>query len=184
MNLAERLEVVSHAASHFPFLGNTTSVDLLELIRCELGHADALDRFVPRGNGHYARAIAPRTILHFLAGNTPAAGLQSVIRGLALGSHNKLKLPSDGFPEIEAFRNLLPSELAALVEFETSMPQDWLASADAVIAFGSDETIAEIRRQILPHQIFVAHGHRISFGVVFGDPTFMSIEDAACDASA
>lgn len=183
MTTAERLEIVSHAAGHFPFLGKTTSVDLQELLCCELGHAEALDRFVSRGNG-FVRAVAPRTILHILAGNTPAAALQSLIRGLVLGSHNFLKLPSEGLPTVEAFCNLLPKEMARLVEWSNELPPEWLATAEAVIVFGNDQTIEEFERRVLPSQVFVGHGHRISFGVVFGDPTYLSIEAAAVDASA
>lgn len=183
MTTAERLEIVSHAAGHFPFLGKTTSVDLQELLRCELGHAEALDRFVPRGSG-FMRAVAPGTILHILAGNTPAAALQSLVRGLMLGSHNRLKLPSDGLPSIEAFCHLLPKEMSRLVEWNSELSPDWLSSADAVVVFGNDETIEEFERRVRPGQVFVGHGHRISFGVVFGDPAYLSIDAAARDASA
>lgn len=182
MTTAERLEIASHAASHFPFLGKTTSVDLQELLRCELGHVEVLDRFVPRANG-LVRAVAPRTILHILAGNTPAAALQSLVRGLVLGSHNRLKLPSEGLPSIEAFCNLLPKEMSSLVEWSSELSPDWLPSADAVVVFGDDETVAVFESRVRPDQIFLAHGHRISFGVIFGDPTYLSIEGAANDAS-
>jgi hypothetical protein len=183
MTTAERLEIIGHAAGHFPFLGKTTSVELQEMLRCDLGHVEALDRFVPRGNG-LMRAVAPGKILHVLAGNTPAAGLQSVIRGLVLGSHNWLKLPSEELPSLEAFRNLLPTEMANLVEMSTRLSPDWLEAANAVVVFGTDKTIEEFQRRIRPSQTFVAHGHRISFGVIFGDPAYRSIEAAARDASA
>jgi hypothetical protein len=52
-----------------------------------------------------------------------------------------------------------------------------------VIVFGSDETIEEIRKSLRPDQIFVPHGHRISFGVIFEDPQFESVHGAAWDAS-
>jgi hypothetical protein len=183
MTTAERLEVVGHAAGHFLFLGKTTSVELQEMLRCELGHAEALDRFVPRNNG-FMRAVAPRTILHVVAGNTPAAGLQSLIRGLVLGSRNWIKLPSEGLPSLEAFRNLLPKELSELVELNTELSPEWLSAADAVVVFGNDQTIEEFQQRARADQIFVAHGHRISFGVIFGDPTYLSIDAAARDASA
>jgi hypothetical protein len=183
MTTAERLEIVGHAAGHFPFLGKSTSVELQEMLRNELGHAEALDRFVPRGGG-LARAVPPNEILHIVAGNTPAAALQSLVRGLVLGSHNRLKLPSDGLPAVEAFRNLLPKETSGLVELSTYLSPDWLTSAEAIVVFGSDKTIEDFQRRVRPDQVFVAHGHRISFGVVFGDPTYLSIDAAARDASA
>lgn len=173
---------LARAAERFPFLGRTTAEDLLELVRLELGHQAALDDFVPRGRD-FARAIAPRKILHIVSGNTPAAGLQSLIRGLLLGSHNFAKLPAAGLPEMAQFREALPRELAEHVELSTELPEEWLARAEAVIVFGSDETIAHFRARIRADQTFIAHGHRLSIGVIFDDPAFASVAGAARDAS-
>ncbi len=68
----ERATILAEAASAFPFLGEVTADGLLELVRLELGHADALDRFIPYGGGH-TRAVPPTRILHILSANTPAA---------------------------------------------------------------------------------------------------------------
>ena len=182
MNTAERARHLATAAERFPFLGRTTADDLLELVRVELGDAGALDDFVQRGE-HFARAIAPRSILHIVSGNTPAAGLQSLIRGLLLGSHNPVKLPAAGLPEMTQFREALPPELAERVELSTELPEEWLARAEAVIVFGSDETIAHFRARIRADQTFIAHGHRLSIGVIFDDPAFASVAGAARDAS-
>ncbi len=182
MTTAERATHLSTAATRFAFLGPTSADDLLGLVRTELGHAEALDDFVPYG-GQLARAVAPETILHVISANTPAAGLQSLIRGLLLGAHNLCKIPAAGLPEIAEFRAALPPELAARVEIASELPDDWLPRADAVIVFGHDATIAHFRALVRPEQRFIAHGHRLSFGVVFDDPTFLSAPLAARDAS-
>ena len=182
MNTAERAHHLAAAAERSAFLGRTTADDLLELVRLELGHEAALDDFVQRGE-HFARAMAPRSILHIVSGNTPAAGLQSLIRGLLLGSHNLAKLPAAGLSELAQFREALPRELAENVEFSFDLPEEWLARAEAAIVFGSDETIAHFRGRVRSDQTFIAHGHRLSFGVIFDDPAFASVADAARDAS-
>ncbi len=182
MNTATRAQHLAAAAARFPFLGPTTADDLLALVRAELGDARALDDFVPYG-GHLAKACAVKTILHVISSNTPAAGLQSVLRGLLLGAHNLCKIPSAGLPEIAEFRAALPAELAIRVELAGELPDDWLARAEAVIVFGHDSTIAHFRALVRPGQRFVAHGHRLSFGVVFDDPAFTSAPLAARDAS-
>ena len=182
MNTATRARHLAAAATRFPCLGPTTTADLLALVRAELGHAEALDDFTPHG-GQLARAFGPETILHIVSGNTPAAGLQSLIRGLLLGAHNLCKVPSAGLPEIAEFRAALPAELAARVELAGALPDDWLARADAVIVFGHDATIAHFRALVRPEQRFIAHGHRLSFGVVFDDPACASAPLAARDAS-
>jgi hypothetical protein len=52
-----------------------------------------------------------------------------------------------------------------------------------VIVFGHDATISHFRSLLRPHQRFIAHGHRISFGVVFDDPACASVPLVARDVS-
>ncbi|MEK0447812.1 MAG: hypothetical protein RL088_80 [Verrucomicrobiota bacterium] len=182
VKLSDRIDAIASAAAKFPFLGDFSAQTLRDWLASEFGHIDALDRFVLRPGGNF-RAVAPRTILHVLSGNTPAAALQTVIRGLLLGSHNLCKLPSSGLPEVDAFIAALPPEMRALVERSQTLPDDWFASTDAVIVFGSDSTIAHFRNRIRAEQTFVGYGHKISFGLIFDDPDFSSVAAAARDAS-
>ncbi len=164
-------EIATHLARTsraFPLLGEITREDLLTLVTTDLGHPDSLDDFQPCGT-HRARAIAPRTILHVISGNTPHAGLQTLLRGLLLGSHNLCKIPRTGAPELNAFAAALPPVLANRVEISSDLNDEWLTHADALVVFGDDDTIAHFRALTRPDQIFVAHGHRVSFGVIFGD---------------
>src|SRR5687767_377572 len=105
MNTRDRAEALSIAAQSFSFLGPTSVGDLLELVAAELGNVDVLDGFVPHGR-NMARALPRDPILHIVAGNTPAAGVQTLIRGLLLGAHNLVKLPSEGLPELNEFRSM------------------------------------------------------------------------------
>ena len=182
MNAADRIAALCRAAQGFAFLGPTTADDLTSLLITNLGDARALDEFVPLG-GSLAKAVAPGVILHIVSGNTPAAALQSLIRGLLLGAHNLCKIPAAGLPEVAQFRAALPAELAARIEIAPEMRDEWLARADALIVFGSDETIAYFRALAAPRQTFVAHAHALSFGVVFDDSEFASVAGAARDAS-
>lgn len=178
-------EIATHlaeAASHFPWLGPVTVDGLMEIIRAELGHEDAFDRFLPYGD-HRARALGPCMILHIISGNTPHAGIQSLIRGLLLGAFNWCKIPSAGLPEVAAFREYLPFELARRVIIAEELRGDWLDQADAVIVFGRDETVEHFRKRVRADQRFIPHAHRLSFGVVFDDPEFRSVADAALSAS-
>ena len=183
MKTSERAFHLADAASHFPFLGSVTSHDLLALVYAELGNAEALDDFQPYG-GHYAKAVGPEKILHVISGNTPAAGLQSLIRGLLLGARNICKVPSAGLPEMVEFRRMLLPALAARVEIVRELPEPWIGRADAVIVFGSDETIEHFRTRVRPGQIFLTHGHKLSFGVIFEDADCATAAAAALDTSA
>lgn len=183
MTTAERAAAIARAARPFPsLLGSVGTDDLLELVRLELGHEEILDGFRPYG-GHLSRALAPDTIVHVVSGNTPHAALQSLIRGLLLGSHNRVKLSSAGLPEVAAFCAELPHALAGRVETSRSLPDDWLAGADAVVVYGGDETIASLRSRVPAGIPFQAHGHRVSLGIVFDDPDGASIAAAARDVS-
>ncbi len=162
---AERARHLAAAAAPFrELLGSVTSDDLLALLRAELGHPGILDGFQPHG-AHLTRAVAPPVILHVVSGNTPHAGLQSLLRGLLLGSHNLCKLPAGNLvPELATFRAVLPPELAASVELSETLPDAWLERADAAVVFGSDETVELLRRRSPPGRTFLAHGHRVSLG--------------------
>ena len=183
MNTSTRAAHLAAAAERFPFLGRTTAEDLRALVRAELGHEDALDDFQPHG-AHSAMAVAPEVILHIISGNTPAAGLQSLIRGLLLGARNLCKIPSAGLPEVAAFRAALPDSFAERVEISAELPDDWMTRANAVIVFGGDETIAHFRGRIRADQTFIAHGHKLSAGFVFDDPVFDSAPGAVRDVAA
>lgn len=182
MNTAQRATALAEAAQRFPFLGEVTAAGFLTLVAAELGDAGCLDDFRPHGT-HLTRAMAPETILHIISRNTPAAGLQTLIRGLLLGSHNLCKLPAGGLPELTEFRSALTPELAAKVEFSEELPDAWMEKADTIVVFGRDEVISEFRRRSRPHQIVIAHGHKLSFGVIFDDPRLESCAAAARDAS-
>ena len=179
---AARADALAKAAAAFPFLGKITARALLALVASELGHAAALDRFVPQGRKH-TRARAPRRILHVLTGNTPAAALQTLLRGLLLGSENFCKLPSAGIPEVDAFVSRLPRALAQHVHVSRELPQAWLDGADAAVLFGRTETIATLRAALPPGIPILAHGHKVSFAIVFDDPSFRSVNGAARDGS-
>jgi hypothetical protein len=179
---ATRAAALAEAAKHFPLLGPMEKDDLLELVGLELGHPEILDGFQPYG-GRFARAVAPDCIVHIVSGNTPHAALQSLLRGLLLGSHNLVKLPTAGLPEVEAFVNALPADLARRVELATSLPEQWLSMAEAVVVFGSDETIAHFRARVPAETRFQAHGHRVSLGIVFEDALMESAPAAAEDVS-
>src|SRR5450432_425119 len=132
-------EIASHivsAANAFPFLGEIDEKSLLEVVRWELGHTEILDDFQRYAN-HLAMAIGPETILHVMSGNTPHAALQSLIRGLLLGSHNLCKIPSDGLPEVAQFKNALPESLASRIEIASELSPEWMTRANAVIVLAT-----------------------------------------------
>lgn len=183
LNTAQRARALARAASAFPFLGKVTARGLLALVASELGHAAALDCFVPLGRRH-ARAVAPQRILHVFSGNTPAAALQTILRGLLLGSENFCKLPRGGIPEAAQLLSRLPHALAQRVHFSGELRDDWLAAADAAVIFGRDGTVDFIRARLRPGIPVAAYGHMMSHAAVFRDPRGRSITGLVRDIAA
>jgi hypothetical protein len=143
---------------------------LLRLLRAQLGHVDALDAWFVRDGIRgqtCVRTRAPKIIYHICAGNLAVSAWTSLAHGLLLGARNVMKLPGDrddssARREILDFIRGLPAPLRKLVETHRALDANLLRHADAVIAFGSDETMDSIRRQLRWNQKFIAHGHALS----------------------
>ncbi len=170
--------------------GAITEQALRELLDGELGDRRVLDGFAARsirpGRGREAaptnregvrrrRAVGPKLIAHFLAGNVPPPGIVSICCGLLLKSANLVKISSRDpvFPAlfVESLR-AVDAELADCVAVldwrrdEPALTEAALAEADAVIAYGDDETIAALRRMTRPDARFLGYGHKLSFAVI------------------
>jgi hypothetical protein len=138
----------------------------LRLVRQELGHVDALDRWIKR-DGLGVRARAPGLIYHVSAGNLAISAMTSLVHGLLLGSDNVMKLPSARHDstargEILDFIARLPKPLRRLVKIENAIDPASFARAEVVVAFGSDATMESLRARVDARQRFIAHGHALS----------------------
>ncbi len=164
MKLDDRIAAVASAASGFPWLGELTKESISGWIELELGHF--LSNPGPQTYGGQHCLVVPlNPILHVVSGNTPHAALQSLIRGVLVGATNWIKLPQEGLPEVEAFVQKLPKELQP--DLRTDLPAIWVQEAEAIVVFGSDRTIEEFSQKIRPAQRLLAHGHKISLGLVW-----------------
>lgn len=173
MNTRERIELIAHACHGVtPWLGPINTGQLFEWVAEELGHGDALDRWVPHGDIQ-SRAVPRDPVLHIVSGNTPHAAFQSILRGLIVGGNHRIKLPSTGLPEVETWLASLPTTLRSQWEVRNDVPKEWLTTSRTVVAFGSDETMAEIHSQLSPETRFLPHGHKLSIALVWqaGDGT-------------
>jgi hypothetical protein len=159
MNLADRIVAVAEAAAAFPWLGEVTETKIRNWLALEL---EGLDEEPRKYGEHRSTPIRLSPILHIVSGNTPHAALQSLIRGILVGAENWIKIPGRGLPELERFCERLPGILRP--EISGHLIPEWLERAEAVVVFGSDETIRQF--QIAPHQRLLAHGHKISFGII------------------
>ena len=181
MTTRQRIDLISRAYPRlFP------RAELTRMVRTQLGHVDALDRWISR-DGVRVRAKAPKLIYHICAGNLTVSAITSIVHGLVLGSHNVVKLPGDRDDsstrrEILAFIRGLPASLRKLVEMHRTLDEKMLARADAIIAFGSDPTMETLRARTRFDQKFIAHGHALSL-LWLADPNNLTAREARAVAT-
>ncbi|HEX8958898.1 MAG TPA: acyl-CoA reductase [Solirubrobacterales bacterium] len=147
---------------------------LSRLVREELGDAAALDRFVAAG-GALRMARGPGRQFHVFAGGVPTVPVFSLICALLLKSPVLAK-PSNADQLVPALfaRTLArvePRLARALAVLpwrggDTALEAAALDGAGAVVVYGSDETVAAIRRQAPPAALFAGYGHGLSFAAV------------------
>jgi hypothetical protein len=149
-----------------------TKEKLSKLLEAELGSSLVLERFVPRnGQRGSVRARGPRRILHIFAGNVPNPAILSFIFGMLLKSENIGKASSEdpGFLDIylRSLKELSPGLARTnrlIPPSDRSAVYDWMKKVDRVVAYGSDETLKELKKRagVVP---FEGYGHRVSFSI-------------------
>src|ERR1700722_2030294 len=165
MKLDDRVAAIGAATAEFAWLGDLSAENISRWLALELGQF--LSDLGPRTYGNPHCLTVPLTpILHIVSGNTPHAALQSLIRGVIVGAANRIKLPQEGLPEVDLFVRALPKEIRP--ELATDLRPGWMEEAEAIVVFGSDETVQEFSKRVLPTQRFLAHGHKVSLGLIWG----------------
>jgi hypothetical protein len=161
MNLAERIDLILASAGELePFTGKLTRKLLQETFQREVSSPTTR---------------LPKTIVHIVSGNTPHAAFQTLLNGILLGARNLLKLPSQALLDYQ-----IPSLLKPFVGVSRELPEHWIPQADALVVFGSDETIRHFQ-QLCPLEIpFIGHGHRVGIAII-DEPTPEAARLAARD---
>lgn len=148
---------------------------LLRFLAEDFADPGVLDGFRPAPKGGLRRARGPDLLLHVWAGNVPALSLWSLICGLLVkaGTVGKLAsaepLMAGWFADLLAQIDPEVGDSLAVVWWQggTGEPEDIaLHEADTVLAYGGNETLARLRAKLPVTKRFLAHGHRIGFGVV------------------
>ncbi len=169
MNTRERISLLSDFSALFePWTGPFESEKLHRWLIAELGHENALDEPIPHGPLN-CQALAPTDLLHIVSGNTPHAAFQSLLRGLVVGAHNTVKLPSTGLPVFERAVAQLPDKLRTQVILLRELPDDWPQKFRTIVVFGSDETLTWFKTHSPPTTRLLLHGQKLSVGLVSSD---------------
>jgi hypothetical protein len=148
-----------------------TPAELTAAIQGELGSLDVLDGFAQRGGKPDAYAAPLGTICIISSRTTIGVAVIPAIFALCAKCDVLVKDREDCL--VQAFFETLREELDAFGS--AARAQTWdsahanpldLRSFDAVIAFGSDDTLAAIAAQLSPHTRFIGYGSRASAGYV------------------
>lgn len=141
----------------------------------DFGSTDLLDGFAPRVTGGLTHAEGAALLTHVWAGNVPGLPLWSLISGLLVKAGNLGKV-SAGEPVLASVFAHTLARLSPVLgnacavlwwdrQDEATARAVWAAS-EAVIAFGGDDALAGLQRQMPPGVRFLPHGHKISFGAI------------------
>lgn len=161
MTLDARLDALMEAAPEWSFFtGRYRRDDLERTFQEQAGHPTAR---------------LPKTIVHIVSGNTPHAACQSLLNGILLGAHNRLKLPAKTLHDFS-----LPASLTSFVEIRRTLPDHWIPEADALVVYGSDATLRHFQQLCPLETPYVGHGHRVGIARI-DDPSPEAARLAARD---
>jgi hypothetical protein len=120
-----------------------------------------LDDVVEDAPGRRLKLERPANIVHIWPA-LPGAGLTPVLFGAILGVPQGIRPSSRGRHFAEHVTSIWPSGIAPLRLLASD--DEWRA-AEVVVVSGSDQTVAEVRRQAHGARV-IGYGHRVSFAVV------------------
>jgi hypothetical protein len=172
---AERWVNLSSDSLREAVLALSVSTGLSEpLVRRALQNAfgelttEKLTSFVDQEPAFQSGACRGERHLHIAAGNVFTAWLPSAVTTLLLGADCWIK-PSVRetvlAPLWQKTVHAINPVLGQRIVIKPWNP-DLLKQVDAVIAYGSDETVADLNRQCPPATRFVAYGHKLSVAIV------------------
>lgn len=144
------------------------------VLEAEFGDPRILDGFVPDGP-RQVRAFARSPALHVGAGTVPGVTVTSMIRALLVKGAVLVK-PGMGdhvLPVLfrEALAELDPAlaQACAVVYWPGNKITHMPAGVRALVLYGDDSTIAEVRSQVPVSTRVVAYPHRVSFALIGRD---------------
>jgi hypothetical protein len=138
----------------------------------------SLDDFQPLAKGGFARAFGPDILVHIWAGNVPGLPLWSLISGLLVKAGNIGKVPSAEPLFASLFARLLAETAPELADCfaivwwkggDSAREAVLLKEADTVLAYGGNGSLEAIRDRLPVTTRYLAHGHKVSFGMVSKD---------------
>ncbi len=150
--------------------------DLRLLLKEELGDPLFLDRFRPRRKSEgMCKVYGPRLTTTVFAGNVPGLPVGNIVYALLMKSAILGKSASEEPLFAVLFAQSLAEvdpELARSVAMvcwkggDEEIESVAFGSSDAVIVYGGERAVNEVRKRVPSGTRFIAYGHKLSFGVI------------------
>lgn len=141
----------------------------------DFANPKVLDEFQPAAKGGAVKAFGPELLVHIWAGNVPGLPLWSLVCGLLVKAGMVGKLPSAEPLFASLFARLLAevhpplADCLAIVWWrggEDGPAAALFGEADTVLAYGSNDAVDQVRRQLPVTTRFLPYGHKLGFGLV------------------
>lgn len=149
--------------------------ELLKFVAEDFSNPMILDDFQPSAKGGFTRAFGPDLLAHVWAGNVPGLPVWSLVSGLLVKAGNIGKSPSaeplfaGWFATALAEADPEIADCFAIVWWkggDSAAESALLGEADAVLAYGGNDSLAAIRDRLPVNTRYLPYGHKISFGMV------------------
>ncbi|GKU83105.1 acyl-CoA reductase [Niallia sp. NCCP-28] len=149
--------------------------ELLRFLDEELDQGALLDEFRPRKSGGMSRAFGPAAIFHVFSGNVPGVQIWSIIMGLILKSaclgktsFSEPLLPALFVQSLAEVDKQLAEAMAILpwIGGSSSLEERAIERAEAIIVYGSNQTVETLREKVPTEKKFLHYGHKISFAMI------------------
>lgn len=148
---------------------------LLRFLAEDFTDPTLLDGFRPRATGGWTHACGPELLAHVWAGNVPGLPLWSLIAGLLVKAGNVGKVSSAEPLVATWFARVLAEVEPSLAEClavvwwpggDTALEQVFCRQAEVLKVYGGDTAIAAWQRQLPAGKRMLAHGYKLSLGMV------------------
>jgi hypothetical protein len=154
---------------------NFRAPQLHRFVAEDFANPKVLDEFQPAVKGGAVRAFGPGVLVHSWAGNVPGLPLWSLVCGLLVKAGSIGKLPSAEPVFATLMARLLAEVHPGLADClavvwwpggDEASAGAVFAEADVVLAYGGNEAIAQVRRQVPVTARFLGYGHKLAFGAI------------------
>lgn len=157
------------------FMRTFRKKELMRFLDEEFDNVAVLDDFRPRKTGGFSKATGPKLIFHVFSGNVPGVPVWSLVMGLLLKSGNigKTSMAEPLLPVLfaQSIAEVSPelADCLAILPWKggtNELEEAVISEAEAVVGYGSNESIEQVKSRVPVYKPFISYGHKVSFAMI------------------